>query len=158
MRQISYRRVEPVTVYAARIDAPGPGPDNVGPAIATVMPAFNEALIDAGRPLLEPGIFWYEPHDDSPELTVHVSFRAEDPPVPGDGYEVVTLPAVDTMAVLVHAGDMTGIGDSWGRLMEGVAADGYRIVGPCREVYLEAGDPEPGPDWVTELQAPVERG
>ncbi len=52
---------------------------------------------------------------------------------------------------------MRGIGESWGALMEQLTADGYRVAGPAREVYLEAEGHEPGPDWVTELQAPVER-
>ncbi|GAA3622862.1 MerR family transcriptional regulator [Microbacterium awajiense] len=154
---VDYRRVEPVTVYATSTVAAGMGPENVGPVIGPAMDRLNGALAAAGRPLLEPGIFWYEPLEDTAELAVHLSFTAEAEPVAGDGYEVVTLPAVDTMATLIHRGDMSGIGESWGTLMEHIVADGYRIVGPTREVYLEADGHEPGPDWVTELQAPVER-
>lgn len=154
---VQYRAVDAVTVYAASGIAPGGGPENVTPVIDAIMPGLNAALTAAGRELIEPGIFWYESVPDSDDLAVHVSFTADPEPQPGDGYDVVTLPAVRTMATLLHRGDMSGIGESWSQLMQRLIDDGYRMTGPCREVYLEADGHEPGPDWVTELQVPVER-
>lgn len=154
---VQYRRVDAVTVYATSGIAPGSGPENVSPVIDQIMPRLDGALRSAGRPLIEPGIFWYEPVQGADDLAVHVSFIAEAEPVPGDGYDVVTLPAVETMATLLHRGDMAGIGESWSRLMGRVIHEGYRMTGPCREVYVEADGHEPGPDWVTELQVPVEK-
>jgi effector-binding domain-containing protein len=61
------------------------------------------------------------------------------------------------MATLIHRGDMSGIGESWSRLMGRVIDEGYRMTGSCREVYVEADGHEPGPDWVTELQVPIEK-
>jgi DNA-binding transcriptional MerR regulator/effector-binding domain-containing protein len=156
MSNVIYRNVEPVTVYAARDYAPGMGPENVGSVVGSLIEALDRALVAAGRPLIEPGIFWYESEPDD-RFAVHVSYVAEDEPVEGDGYDVVELPAMPTAATVLHRGDMSGIGESWAALMEQVVADGYRIVGPVREVYLVADGHEPGPDWVTELQAPVER-
>ena len=43
-----------------------------------------------------------------------------------------------TAAMLEHHGDMTGIGESWSRLMETLVADGFRVVGPAREVGVLA--------------------
>ncbi len=156
MSEVIYKRVEPVTVYAASEYAPGMGPENVGPVVGPLIGGLDQALAAAGRPLLEPGIFWYEAEADD-RFSVHVSYTAEATPVSGEGYDVVELPEMPTAATLVHHGDMRGIGESWGALMEQLTADGYRVAGPAREVYLEAEGHEPGPDWVTELQAPVER-
>lgn len=156
MSDIVYKPIAPVTVYAVRGVAPGMGPENVGPMIGPLIGGLDAALEAAGRPLIEPGIFWYEATEDE-KLAVSVSYIAEPEPVPGDGYEVVALPAIETAATLQHHGDMTGIGESWSRLMEQIVADGYRVVGASREVYLRADGHEPGPDWLTELQAPVER-
>jgi DNA-binding transcriptional MerR regulator len=153
---ITYKPVAPVTVYAARQHAPGLGPENVGPVIGPLITGLDEALLAAGRPLIEPGIFWYDAEADD-RFSVHVSYIAEEAPVAGAGYEVVELPAMPTAATLLHRGDMSGIGASWSALMEQLTADGYRVVGACREVYLQAEGHEPRPDWVTELQAPVER-
>jgi effector-binding domain-containing protein len=118
--------------------------------------SLDAALAAASLPLIEPGVFWYEAADDE-RLEVHVSYPAETPPVPGDGYDVVDLPSIPTAATLLHHGDVSGIGESWMHLLENLVADGYRVTGPAREVYLNADGHEPRPDWVTELQVPVER-
>ena len=160
MSHVVYKPIDPVTVYAATTSAPGMGPENAAPVIGPLMDRLDAALIAAGRPLIEPGIFWYEAIDDEGaedgEIAVHASYIAEAEPVAGDGYDVVELPGVETAATMMHHGDMTGIGESWSRLMEALVADGYRVVGLAREVYLNADGHEPGPDWVTELQVPVE--
>ena len=155
MTEMSYRRIDPVTVYAARGIAPGGGPENVTPVIDVVLPALESALTAAGRELVEPGVFWYEASETSEDLTVFVSYTAESEPVAGDGYEVITLPAIDDAAVLTHHGEMARIGDSWMTLLDAVAAEGYQVVGPCREVYLQAEGPQS--EWVTELQVPIAR-
>lgn len=49
---------------------------------------------------------------------------------------------------------MTGIGETWMALFEQLTADGYRVTGPTREVYVEAEGHEPGPDWVTGSPGP----
>ena len=51
---------------------------------------------------------------------------------------------------------MPSIGRSWMALMEQIVADGYRIVGPTREIYVDA-ESEDQADWVTDLVAPVEK-
>ena len=129
--------------------------ENVGPVIGPLIDRLDDALLAAGRPLIESGIFWYEPGDD--HLTVYTSYIAEPEPAAGAAYEIVELPGVAEAATLIHLGDTTSIGESWASLMERVVADGYRIDGQTREVYLVAEGHEPGADWVTELQAPVTR-
>ncbi|WP_426625754.1 MerR family transcriptional regulator [Leifsonia sp. McL0607] len=153
---VEYRPLEAVTVYAVSGTAPGMGPELVGPMVGPLIGSLDQALKAAGRPILEPSMFWYEARDDE-RLEVHVSYPAETPPQPGEGYEVVELPAVPLAATLRHHGDMSGIGDSWMALTERLVADGYRVVGPSREVYVQATGHLPAPDWITELQAPVER-
>jgi hypothetical protein len=154
---VQYLPVPAITVYAVSETAPGAGPDNIAPVVGGLIPRLDAALAAAGRHAIEPAVFWYELPADGDGLIVHVSHLADDPPVLGDGYDIVTLEAVPVMATLRHRGDMSGIGDAWSALMETVFADGYQIVGPTREVYLEAPGHEPGPDWLTELQSPVER-
>lgn len=156
MSDVVYKRIEPITVYAASQYAPGMGPENVGPVVGPLIDGLDRALEAAGRPLIEPGIFWYEAEADD-RFSVHVSYTAENEPVAGPGYDVVELPLMPTAATLLHRGDMSGIGESWAALMEQLVADGYRVVGPGREVYLETDGHGPGPDWLTELQAPVEK-
>lgn len=157
MPEVDYRSLEPVTVYAVEGRAPGMGPENVSPVIDPLLGRLISAIERAGRAPLEPGVFWYESVPDSEEMAVHVAFTADPSPEPADGYEVVTLPAVETAAVLTHRGDMPSIGGSWMALMNQLAQDGYRVVGATREVYVHAPVDRPQSEWVTDLIAPVEK-
>lgn len=154
---VTYRTVEPVTVYAVTGVSPGMGPENVGPVVGPLIERLDRVLVDAGRAIVEPAIFWYEPGEGGDDLAVNVSYHAEPTPLPGDGYQVVELPGIETAATIVHRGDMSGIGDTWSALVDQLTGDGYRMTGPSREVYLKANGHIPQPDWVTELQVPVER-
>lgn len=151
--EVEYRRIEPVTVYAASAVAPGAGPQNVSPVVDTLLGPLQAALEAAGVAYEEPGIFWYEPTPDSDELHVHVSWIASGTPVPGEGYEIVELPAIERAATSRYRGDMPGIGDAWMALTEAVVAEGEHLLDPMREVYLEAEGPQSG--WLTELVIPL---
>ena len=76
----------------------------------------------------------------------------------GDRVTGRQLPAVEEMACTVHQGSYDTIGEVYSRLMAWIEANGYRICGPNREVYVRgcesAGDP---PTYVTEVRIPVEK-
>jgi DNA-binding transcriptional MerR regulator len=82
---------------------------------------------------------------------------------------VVHLPQIQSAACVVHTGDYATIYQAYNTLLEWIEANGYRIAGPIREVYLRytadglgfdlpptylAKDPG---SFVTELQLPVEK-
>ncbi len=150
MTTVEYRNIEPVTVYA--VSAVAAGSENVPAAIDTVLPGLHDALEASGAAYREPGIFWYEPIDDTDDLRVWVSWIADGEPVENPAWQVVELPAVRA-AVTTYRGEMSGIGSAWGAFMQAVVADGGEFSGPCREVYLQADGPQS--TWVTELQQPV---
>ena len=152
---IEYRAVPPVVVYAVRGRAAGAGPENVAPIVEPLIGRLVDALEAAGREVTAPSIVWYESVEGSEELEVSVSFVADAAAAPGEGFEVVELPALSEAAVLTHRGEMAGIGRSWAALMEGVVAEGREIAGPAREVYVRAGADIPQSEWVTELQVPL---
>jgi DNA-binding transcriptional MerR regulator len=68
------------------------------------------------------------------------------------------MPAVKEMACLIHQGGCETIGGTYGQLMGWVEANGYRIAGPCREVYLSGPESGDASSYVTEVQVPVEKG
>ncbi len=150
---VGYRRIEPVVVYAASAPAAGMGPEHVSGVVDRILPELQAALDAAGAPHEEPGVFWYEPSPDADEQTVHVSWVASGAPVTGEGWEVVELPAIERAATTRYCGAMSGIGEAWRAFTEQVAAEGGRIAGPCREIYLEAEGPQE--TWVTELVLPL---
>jgi effector-binding domain-containing protein len=73
--------------------------------------------------------------------------------------KVKTLPAIDSLACTIHDGPFTTIGEAYNALGKWITDNGYRITGPCREVYLQtAGDGNQNdPNTVTEIQFPVEK-
>ncbi|MEZ3161127.1 GyrI-like domain-containing protein [Microbacterium sp. BWT-B31] len=154
MTEIEYRRIEPVTVYAASGIAAG-GPEGVPTVIDQILPPLLGALHSSGVEHREPGIFWYEPVDGTDDLRVWVSWIAGDEPVESPDWQVVELPAVERAATTRYEGDMPGIGRAWSEFMQAIAADGVEMYGACREVYLEAPSDRPQSEWVTELQQPV---
>ena len=74
--------------------------------------------------------------------------------------KVYDLPAVETMACVVHVGALATLGESYNGIRKWLDENKYQIVGPCREVSLRepspAGNPN-DPATVTEIQYPVEK-
>ena len=68
------------------------------------------------------------------------------------------LLAVETMACIVHEGSFDTVGETYTQLMTWIEANGYRIAGPSREVYIHWAQPGEDPsDNITEIQFPVEK-
>ena len=72
--------------------------------------------------------------------------------------KVRSLPAT-TMACTIHNGPFITISEAYAAIGKWIEANDYRIVGPCREVYLEPSKngSQTDPDTVTEIQFPVEK-
>jgi effector-binding domain-containing protein len=73
--------------------------------------------------------------------------------------KVRTLPAMDAMACTIHHGPFVTIGEAYNALGQWITDNGYRITGPCREVYLRPNEngSQTDPETVTEIQYPVEK-
>jgi DNA-binding transcriptional MerR regulator len=73
--------------------------------------------------------------------------------------KVRTLPAVESMAYTVHNGSFATISDAYNAIGKWINDNGYRIVGPCREVILKPakGGSQHDPKTVVEIQYPVEK-
>jgi effector-binding domain-containing protein len=75
----------------------------------------------------------------------------------GEQVKVVELPAVETMASVIHSGSFSTLHQAYHTLLKWIEANGCHMSGPNRELTLEY---EPGGDestFVTELQFPVEK-
>jgi DNA-binding transcriptional MerR regulator len=73
----------------------------------------------------------------------------------GRTLEPRTVPGGE-VAVIVHVGPYEAIGESYQALAGWIGEHGYRVSGPCRELYLNS-PMDPGPP-VAEIRMPVERG
>ena len=84
-------------------------------------------------------------------------------PITGDLKEsprikVQTLPAT-SLACTLHNGPFVTINEAYAALGKWIDSNGYRITGPCREVYLKPAHngSQTDPETVTEIQYPVEK-
>jgi effector-binding domain-containing protein len=71
------------------------------------------------------------------------------------------LPAVEKMASVVHHGSFSTIGQAYTTLLKWIEDNGYRIIGPNREVCLHIATEGPvrqdDPSYVIEIQFPVQK-
>lgn len=143
-------KTAPPMRLAARHTTAGSQPEIAG----VVGPLFGEVATAVARTgaCAETGVGVYEAAEDG--LAITTGYLYDGAPAPG--FDILELPETE-VATLVHLGDMTDIASSWQALHAWLEANGYTPSGPCREVYLEAPGEDPGPDWVTELQQPVQR-
>ena len=80
--------------------------------------------------------------------------------LPGGSIQVRTLEQVSAMACVVHPGTFATISEAYDALIRWIAANGYRICGPGRELVLRAparAGMQDDPDTVIEIQFPVEK-
>jgi effector-binding domain-containing protein len=84
-------------------------------------------------------------------------------PITGDLTEskrvkVQTLPAA-SLACTIHHGPFVTIPEAYAAVGKWIETNGYRITGPCREIYLNPtrNGSQNDPDTVTEIQFPVEK-
>ncbi len=122
-------------------------------------PAYDEVYTylrqqgakDTGRCLA----VWHSPADvytnEDAEAVVSI-----DRPLPGnDRVKVYELPQVQVASV-VHHGNFEDFTQGHAALLKWIDANGYRIVGPYREIYIKH-DKRDLSDSTTEIQFPVER-
>ncbi|MCF3148029.1 MerR family transcriptional regulator [Streptomyces platensis] len=83
------------------------------------------------------------------------SGRPGTPAATGLGFDIITLPGLDSAATVVHRGPMSRILPTAQNLAHWIDANGYRSAGYARELYLEC--PPDQEKWVTEIQEPVVR-
>lgn len=90
------------------------------------------------------------------QITLHAGFEVGDQDVAGsEDVRVVNLPVIE-VAAATYRGHTDGIMAGWEALVRWIDDSGYRLVGDCRELYLEWHDDDPGRN-VIELQQPIVR-
>ncbi|GAC1668981.1 MAG: MerR family transcriptional regulator [Ktedonobacteraceae bacterium] len=71
--------------------------------------------------------------------------------------KVEELPAVETMASVIHHGSFSTLNQAYSAIFAWIEANGYRVSGPNRELNLEYERGGDQSKYVTEIQFPVEK-
>lgn len=100
---------------------------------------------------------YYGPGDDKGiDMAVGVltpdDFDQSIPVEDGPTMTVTELPAIDKLACLIHEGSYATLNETYQAFWRWIEANGYEIVDPCREVYLNNPDEVPEDEWLTEIQ------
>ncbi|WP_405792565.1 MerR family transcriptional regulator [Streptomyces sp. NBC_00029] len=156
---IVVKSLPPVRLAELTATAASYEPQDIGPAIGPLFDELCRRVEAAGVVPTGPGTAYYEdaPGTESAAavlvhagLPVASSVRAEDL---GGGIRIVTLPAVERAATVVHRGPMDGVLPTAQALARWIDAHGHRSAGYARELSLAC--PEDPEQWVTELQEPL---
>ncbi len=154
------KHVEPQLVASVRTILPNHSA--VGALFREVYEAIGSHVPKALGP--NPGesgqtlVLWYDTEFKEQDVDGAAAFFLRCP-VPDSGrMRVHELPAA-TVAAAVHHGSYNTIADAHEAVFTWIEANGYRIVGPDREIYLYNTPPIDlaDPSYVTDIQYPVEK-
>ena len=154
------KHVEPLLVASVRTILPNHGA--VGMLFGEVYEAIGSYVNKALGPNPEYGgqtlVLWYDTEFKEHDVDGAAAFMLRCT-VPESGrMHVHELPAA-TMAAAVHHGSYNTINQAHEAILAWIEANGYRIVGPDRELNLYHTPPirRDNPSYVTEVQYPVEK-
>lgn len=157
------KKVEPQTVVAIRDVIPTYG--DQGPLWRRLAAYLAQQGVAVAAPSLT---LYYDSEYRERDVDVETATPVSAPLPGSEQVTVRELPGVATMATVIHRGSYEAIGQAYTALLSWIEANGYRIVGPNREVYLRCGDAgyddptvyadyltDDPAEYVTEVQFPV---
>ncbi|HEY4388358.1 MAG TPA: MerR family transcriptional regulator [Ktedonobacteraceae bacterium] len=103
-------------------------------------------------------VLWYDTEFKERDVDGAAAFRLRCR-VPESGQMRVHELSAATMAATVHHGSYNTIGEAHEAVIKWIEANGYRIIGPDREINLYNSMPisRDDPSYITEIQYPVEK-
>ena len=126
--EVIIKRVEPFRVVSVR---------RIIPSYWDEEPLWIELcnqIEQAGVKTCEPSLSIY--HAGEPEIDAEVCIAISPDTADIRGLNTHTLPAVETMASTIHKGPFTGFASAYADLLKWIDANGYRVNGADREIYL----------------------
>ena len=135
-----------------------PVPPYLGKLMHEAFGAMNSNRIQPAQPPI--AIFHdeeFKPSDMDVELAIPVAESVNAILLLADGRQLTAydLPAIPLAACVIHAASYDLFEETYALLGQWIADNGYRVVGPSREIYLTRSDNPSGP--ITEIQWPVEK-
>ncbi len=160
--EVVIKRIEPLRVAALRAVVPTP------PEQGALWEELGAFLAPPRARGLEPCLtVYYDEEYKERDWDVEVCQPFEGSVKETGRFKVKSLPLVESMACTIHHGPFKTIGEAYTALLKWVDANGYRVVGPAREVYLQSAKEIAGggdvkvsqtdPETITEVQYPVEK-
>ena len=154
--EVVVKKVEPHWVAFAH---------EIVPTVAEMPPRcsamFNEVYAWIATQAIKPNgpalSIYYNHEYTEQDIDVETAAFIEKPPTTVHETERVKLrqlEGVERMACILHSGPLDNILETYAALGKWIQANGYRMAGPCREIYLQ---PPASAKPLTEIQYPVEK-
>lgn len=130
---------------------------SVGPLYEELMVELDKHALEIAGPAL--GIFYDEEYKETDvDVEVAIPVKAE-AGLEAGRFKVRRLAGHPTMASLTRVGPWDDFTPAYQALMEWIQAEGWRIIGPNRELYLKGPESGvPAQEFIVEIQFPVVKG
>ncbi len=152
-QEVVLKKVPAMTVASVR---------EVVPTYADCGPLYGEIYKYVGRHRARPAgpgfTIYYDEEYRETGVDVEAAVPISKELASSDRVKVHELPGVEEMACIVHQGSYDTLDEAYNQLMAWIEANGYRICGPNRVVYIKGPRPLRKPSgYVSEVQFPVEK-
>ena len=130
----------------------------LGPTLDRLFDQVENYIRQQGATPAGPGTtVYYDQEMREQDISVGAFLSYEGSLVDGEQVKVSQLPAVETMASVIHHGSFSTLNLAYNSILKWIEANGYRISGPNRELNLEYERGGDQSKFVTEIQVPVEK-
>jgi DNA-binding transcriptional MerR regulator/effector-binding domain-containing protein len=150
------KKVAPFKV--AQVRGVAPGMEQIGPTLDRLFDQLMGYISQQGASYVGPGItVYYDIEPSEGDISVGACMSFEGSLKDGEQVKVVELPAVETMASVIHHGSFSTLNQAYNAILKWIEANSYHISGPNRELNLEYERGGDQTKFVTEVQLPVEK-
>jgi len=150
------KKVAPLQVVQVRGVAPSM--EQLGPTLDHLFDQVLGYISQHGATAVGPGTtLYYDTEYCERDINVGACMPFEGSLGDGEEVKVGELPAVETMASVIHHGSFSTLNQAYNAMSTWIEANGYHISGPTRELNLEYERGGDQAKFVTEVQFPVEK-
>ena len=150
------KKVAPLQV--AQLRGVAPSMEQIGPTLDRLFDQVMGYISQHGAIPVGPGItLYYDTEYCERDISVGACMSFEGSLNDGEQVKVGELPAVETMASVIHHGSFSTMGQAYNAISKWIETNGYHISGPTRELNIEYERGGDQSKFVTEIQFPVEK-
>lgn len=154
--EVQVKRIPGVRVAELTGTAASFEPESISPVIGPLYDELRNRLDRAELTPTGPDIAYYEDSPDGDGILVHATIPVDADPGEEHDFAIVDLPEIEQAATILHRGSMEDVMSTIQALARWIDANGYRLAGYNRELYIEIRQNRDA--WVTELQEPILTG
>lgn len=150
------KKVAPLQVAQARGIAPTW--EQLGPTLDRLFDQVMGYINQQGATCVEPATtVYYDSEYGERDISVGACVPFKGALNDSEQVKVIELPAVETMATVIHHGSFSTLNQAYNAMLKWVETNGYSISGTNRELNLEYERGGDQAKFVTEIQFPVEK-